>query len=183
MVHALVMRPTTQISMEQKHMFVALADLSLPYTWPNVGSVFPYQSNSFQYVWVDGNTYTVTLPQDWYNADTLSAYLQQVMTVNGHYLQSSSTSSPNLYYLSMTSNFAAGNRTVLTCTPVPSSLPATYSIPSGAAPAWSLPSTPKTPQFIIPGMASGNSAPYTFSSLIGVLPDIRRRGHWCLSTR
>ena len=172
----LVLQPPSQISTfpskPHSHWFVSLADLSFNYSWPNTGSVYPYQSSSFSYIWVDGTTNVVLLPNDFYNASTLSAYLQQVMTTNGHYLTptSSTSTSPNLYYLSLASNLAAGGRTVLTCVPVPSTMPSGYTYGTGTAPAWPLPTTPATPQFIIPGAAPGNGAPYTFSLLVGITP-------------
>lgn len=125
---------------------VALVDASLSFTFNNVAQ--PYQNDrQISYTWIDGTVVPVPLPAGFYTANSLSQYLTVVMQQQGHYLQpGATTSGPNLYFITLQADTAAGNRTLLTCLAVPSTLPAGYSIPTGgASPAWTLPNPPATP--------------------------------------
>jgi len=61
---------------------------------------------SFQYLWLDGSNYTVTIPgSNSYNTDDLNGILIQTMTKNGHYFVRNNNGS-NVYLLSMSYNNA-----------------------------------------------------------------------------
>lgn len=49
-------------------------------------------NNSFQYVWLDGNQYTVTIPDGMYSVESLNAVLQTAFIANKHYFIYNSTS-------------------------------------------------------------------------------------------
>ena len=152
---------------------VALADLSFPINYSNVSAAYQNQTG-LSYTWIDGTgPYPITLPEGYYNAATLSTYIQQVMQNNGHCLTPTNPASglPNLFYISLSLDAAWGNRTIVAITPVPSSLPAGYQIGTGAAPAWTLPSQPTTPQLTLAPAATdiyGNPAKYWLGALLGL---------------
>lgn len=50
-------------------------------------------ANPFQYKWIDGITYTVSIPAGYYNVHDLNAAFRFVMTSNTHYFVNSSTMS------------------------------------------------------------------------------------------
>ena len=43
------------------------------------------QNNTFSYIWLDGNTYTITIPDGQYSIETLALAFQQEMVANTHY--------------------------------------------------------------------------------------------------
>jgi hypothetical protein len=144
-------------------------------------------ATSFQYKWIDNNTYTVSVPAGYYDVNDLNTVLFKTMASNSHYLivstafNSNQNVQSNLYYAD---NFTFGQKlafllqfgysyntsqVVLMASPadttlLPSSI---YTIPPppqfvGGAPAWSLPASTATkiPNFII-----GSDS--TFSNAIG----------------
>ena len=129
---------------------VALDQLSLPKSWFNVNSMYGAGSNSLAYVF-NGQTFTVTLPNGQYSVSDINAFLQQIMTQNGHYLvYTDSAGVPhNIFYLSLLPNSTYYTVT-LTASPVPSTLPANYSNPNN------LTLSGQTPQLILsPGTLAG----------------------------
>lgn len=66
---------------------VALASLQMYYSTFNITSA--NNNNSFSYKWVNGTTYTVTVPDGFYDVSALNNYLHFVMVQNKHYLVSS----------------------------------------------------------------------------------------------
>jgi len=129
---------------------IALATLSFPVSLFNITSAgygMGFNNNVYQYIWTDGVTYTVTMPNGGYEITTMNAYLQEVMVKNGHYLVDNTiSSSPKfIYYLEL-----VVNRTFyaiqFNAYPVPTSLPANFSNPGGMV----FPATTKTPQIIVP---------------------------------
>ena len=155
---------------------IALERLQLPISWPNVSSA----NNTFSYIWVDGQTYAVTLQPGELSQAAISAALQQTLFANGHYLVNASTGITN-YYLSLQWNSNL-YRTVITATPLPGTMPSgfAYGTSLSGAPAWTLPSTPKSPQLVVPPLLDngygalqpyGQAPPTTsFSTLVGVVP-------------
>jgi hypothetical protein len=126
---------------------VSLAEISIYNSFLNITSATTYSrynNNEFQYIWVDGTTVTVTLPDGAYEYSDINTYLISVMTDNGHYLINSS--SENVYYLNISVSTTQYG-VILTCYAVPSTLPSGWSLPSGAT--WSLPVSASTPQFVI----------------------------------
>ena len=155
---------------------MALERLQLPISWPNVNSANGY----FSYIWVDGQTYAVTLQPGELSQAAIAAALQQTLFANGHYLVNASTGVTN-YYLGLQWNSNL-YRTVITATPLPTSMPSgfAYGTSLSGAPAWTLPSSAKSPQLVVPPLVDNNygalqpfgQAPPTtsFSTLVGVVP-------------
>lgn len=138
---------------------IAVASIALYYSWFNITSSITeskYNNNSFQYVWYSGSTsqtYTITIPDGYYSASTLNAYLQSVMITNGHYLTDADGN--YVYYLEIVEN-SSKYSIQLNSYALPTSLPSGYSNPA----SMSFPATKKTPQFII--LSSNN-----FKDIVG----------------
>lgn len=106
-------------------------------------------NNTFQYIWIDGLTYTVTIPNGDYDIYSLNAQFSKTLQANKHYfiLNSSQTS---IYPLSLSYN--ANNSTVLidispiSTTTFPINL---YSIPVGATWSSNYTSTAISPRIIV----------------------------------
>lgn len=135
---------------------VALDSLSIYYSWPSITS--SNGNNFFQYKWINGTTYDVTIPDGFYTVDDLNSYLQYTMIANTHYLVD--TSGNNVYFLNLSTN-SARYAIQLDASPVPASL-GTYTYPSGNT--WTVTGTATYPQLIIP---STN----TFKDIIGFNAD------------
>ena len=63
---------------------VALASLQMYYSTFNITVL--NNNNAFAYVWVDGGTYTVLVPDGFYDINALNNYLHFTMVQNKHYL-------------------------------------------------------------------------------------------------
>ena len=151
---------------------VALADLSFPIVYSNVSAVYSNMTG-LSYNWLDGQNYPVVLPESFYNATTIGSFIQLTMMTNGHYLAPTSSTSglPPIYFINAQTDVAWGNRTIITVLVVPSSLPSGYQLGTGAAPAWSLPATPTTPQLVLAPAATdiyGKAVPNSLESLLGL---------------
>lgn len=138
---------------------IALANLSLYYSWFNISQQF-YQNTTFQYIWYDGLTYTVTIPDGQYSVVALNNYFRSVMVTNNHYLIN--VSSGNfVYYMQLEENptfYAIQFNAFLS--PLPATIPATYVYPVGAL--WTVPVVPTTPQIIIQ-----TAPPSNFKNIVG----------------
>jgi len=129
---------------------IALATMSFPFSWFNITSAnsgMGWNNNKYQYIWTNGVTYTVTMPDGGYEITTMNAYLQEVMVKNGHYLVDNtiSTAPKFVYYIELVVN-TTFYAIQFNAYPVPTSLPANYSNPGGMV----FPATTKTPQIIVP---------------------------------
>ena len=159
---------------------IALDRLQLINSWPNVNA----QDGTFSYTWIDGTTYTVQLVAGEWNLPAINSQLQATMAANGHILQptAQNTAGSPMYFLSIAFSQVL-YRTVLTATPLPTTMPSGYQYGTSTtgAPAWQLPSQPKAPQLNIPQPQALLSSYYTiptvstprapsFSGLIGVPP-------------
>ena len=122
---------------------IALAQLSLYYSWFNINQQL-YNNNTCSYTWIDGTVINITIPDGYYDAISFNAYLESVMTNNKHYLINT-TNGDFVFYLQWETNVSY-YALQLNCYAVPSSL-GTLAFPSGAT--WTLPATPKTPQFTV----------------------------------
>lgn len=138
---------------------IAVSSVAMYYSWFNITSSTTesrYNNNSFQYTWhnaTGSTTHTVTIPDGYYSATTLNAYLQSVLITNQHYLVDSDGN--YVYYLEIVEN-SSKYAIQLNSYALPTSLPSNYSKPS----SFTFPATKKTPQFTI---LSTNS----FSDIIG----------------
>lgn len=131
---------------------IALSSLRIYYSWRNITSAL--YNNSFSYIWVNGQTYQVNIPDSFMTIDQINAYLQSIMVSNKHYLVDSSGN--YVYYLEIIANSTTYKIELRSYT-VPVSLPSGYTAPSGFVYSTS---TVKTPQFVIPNTK--------FTNLIGV---------------
>ena len=127
---------------------IAISSISLYFSWFNITSATTnseYNNNSYEYVWygsTGASTYTVTMPDGYYEISDINAYLQSVLVSNGHYLTDSSGN--YVYYLQLEVN-QTEYAVQFNSYPIPSSLPSGYSNPA----SMSFPSEDTTPQITI----------------------------------
>lgn len=123
---------------------VAVQEISMYFSTFNITSA--YGNNSFQYIWVNGTTFTITIPDGYYSIATLNEYLQYVMIQNTHYLRT--TSGQNVYLLEMVINqsrYAVQLNTYLISSAIATAN--SWSLPAGAT--WVLPTNTISPMFQI----------------------------------
>ena len=163
---------------------IAVASISIYFSWFNITSATTasrYNNNVYQYIWTDGggsNTYTVTMPDGYYEVSDLNAYLQYTMVQNGHYLVDGT--GDFVYYLEMVINPTFYGVQVNSY-PLPTALPAGFSNPAGIV----FPAVASTPQLtILPtnnfgtviGFAAGTYPPVVqatnYSAISSVAPQI-----------
>jgi hypothetical protein len=136
---------------------VALSSITMFYSTPNITSL--YNNNKFQYLWVDGFTYDVNIPDGFYEVSNLNDFLHQTFINNKHYLVETATGN-FVYFLTLVANNVT-YKIDLTAFPINTTLypPATYNLPAGAT--WVVPvGSAVNPQLNILGA-------YTFGSVIG----------------
>lgn len=63
---------------------LALGSIQMYYSTFNITSA--QGNNKFNYIWVDGRTIEITIPDGFYSIDTLNDFLHFVMVQQGHYL-------------------------------------------------------------------------------------------------
>jgi hypothetical protein len=69
---------------------IALQSISMYFSSFNITT--SYNNNSFSYIWIDGTTNNVVIPDSFLQVADINAYFQSVMVANKHYLVSSSGS-------------------------------------------------------------------------------------------
>jgi hypothetical protein len=166
---------------------VAMSNLYIYFSWFNIQASLG--NNTFTYNWPTNTgspvyyTYTVTIPDGFYQINDLNAYFQQIQFQNGTYLESGTsgvgpTSTSPVYFLSFVSN-PTYYRTTLTVTLLPDAADAStdgYVVPNDYAPAagGALPPTDTWPQFTIPATnapaGSNTPAQYSMSKSLGISP-------------
>jgi hypothetical protein len=152
--------PAGSINLE-KGQKVALQSLTMYNSIFNLTAL--NKNNSFSYIWVDGTTNAVTIPDGYYDIPALNALLESVFITNKHYLIDNSNGR-YVYFIGLTINPNA-YAVQVNCFPMNSSLyplgSTTYSIPVGAS--WSsngaLSATTIVPILVVPST--------NFSSVIG----------------
>lgn len=102
---------------------------------------------SFQYIWLDGNTYTVVIVPGYYDIDALNTLFKNTMFSNNHYFINRSTNS-QVYLLNISYNNNTNN-IILQCLPASTTIfdSTTYKTPTGIS--WTNPLTSTIPHFII----------------------------------
>lgn len=102
---------------------------------------------NFQYKWLNGTAYTVTLTSGNYRVEDVNAVLQKTMAANNHYFVSK-TSQISIFLLSIGYNDAT-NKVELRVYPASTTLypTASYNLPFGAT--WTNPVSGTVPQFVI----------------------------------
>ena len=137
-----------------KDEFVAVQAISLYNSVFNITSI--NNNNSFSYTWVDGTVVVINIPNSFLEVAGINAYMQEEMTANKHYLETSAGEqvfflqlvvNPSLYAdqinsFRMSVAIAAAN---------------TWTLPAGAT--WVIPTNPICPIFTVPST--------NFQSLIG----------------
>lgn len=73
-----------------KDEFIAVQQVSLYNSVFNISTT--NNNNSFSYIWVDGTTWTITLPDSYLSLAEINATLQAYMVSKGHYLKTSTGS-------------------------------------------------------------------------------------------
>lgn len=125
--------------------FIAVQEVALFFSCFNITS--SYGNNSFSYIWIDGSTQVVNIPDGYYSIKQLNEYLQFVMIQNKHYLVSSS--GDFVYLLEMVVNesrYAVQLNEFLISTTIASAN--SWTLPAGAT--WVLPTNSILPYFVIP---------------------------------
>jgi len=134
---------------------IALAQASMYYSWYNITSA--YNNNTFTYYWwdnthpygtIDGtNTYTVTFPDGFYHlnfpispSNTWNEYFQKAMIANNTYLLDAA--GEYVFFFEIVWNNTYGRAQIISY-PIPSVLPAGYSLPPTAT--WTLPAAATCP--------------------------------------
>ena len=123
---------------------IALCSLQMYYSWFNVNSSL-YKNNVYEYIWIDGNTYSVNMPNGFYSVDDLNNFLESVMIANNHYLIDTTTGN-FVYYLQLETN-ATYYAVQMNAYVVPNIMPAGFAYPAGAT--WVLPAIAQTPRVTI----------------------------------
>lgn len=127
---------------------VSVASINMYFSWFNITSATTgssYNNNTYQYIWTDGSgttTHTITMPDGYYEIDTLNAYLQSQMVLNGHYLVDAG--GDYVYYLEMIPN-QVFYKIQINSYAFPTALPAGWTNPAGLV----FPVTASTPQIVI----------------------------------
>lgn len=123
---------------------VALKKLDIYYSWNNITQ--QYNNNSFQIIWPIGagtSTYTITMPDGFYDIPAINSYMDQFFITNGLYLINSS--GQYVYYAEFVTN-ATYYSIQFNAYPIPTSLPVGWSAPAG----WpGYPTTGYTPQLVV----------------------------------
>lgn len=124
---------------------LALASLQMYYSTFNITAL--NGNNSFSYIWVDGLTYLVSIPDGFYEIPTLNNYLHFTMVQNGHYLITST--GDFVYLLTLTINPTL-YATEVNSFGISAALATTNAWVLPAAPTWVLPTN-----FILPELVVG----------------------------
>jgi hypothetical protein len=143
---------------------VFLSSFSMYNSTFNISSAL--ENTNFNIIWIDGQTYTYTIPSGYYDFDDLNLYIQFCMLSDGLYCKTGNPNAP-AYFINLSANTITTDAQI-SVTYVPTSAEATtlgYQIPSGAG--WTFPVARKTPQIVL---SSG------LQKLCGFLGDRDARG-------
>lgn len=127
---------------------VAVASISIYFSWYNISSATTasqYNNNIYTYTWYDAlgpSTYTVTMPDGYYEVADLNSFLQFTMVNNGHYLLDSN--GDFVYYIEWVVNQTYYG-VQMNSYPIPTALPAMWSNPAGIT----FPLVASTPQVTV----------------------------------
>lgn len=138
---------------------VALASLQMYYSTFNITAA--NRNNSFSYVWVDGTTNVVLIPDGFYDIVALNNYLHFVMVQNKHYLLQSGSF---VYLLTLSVNAVRYaievNSFGISIAVAAANL---WTLPAGAT--WVIPTNFILPELVVPPSATSN-----FGLVIGFAP-------------
>ena len=147
--------PTSIILQEGQKL--ALTSFSMYYSTFNITAV--NQNNTFNYIWLDGETYSVVFPDGYYDIGSMNDYLHSVMVQNTHYLKA--TNGNYVYFLTLQTN-PTYYAVELNCFGLNAQLATanTWTLPNGAT--WVIPTI--TTQYIYPMFQILNT---NFTAVIG----------------
>lgn len=166
---------------------ISLANLFIFFSWYNIQASFG--NNVFSYLWPNSagglTTYTVVVPDGFYQINDLNAYFQQQQFLNGTFLDSGTsgvgpTATSPVFFLSFAVN-STFYRTTVSITLLPNAATAVtdgFVVPPGYAPAagGALPPANAWPQLVIPATnaAAGSMTPgkYSISKTLGISPGL-----------
>ena len=133
---------------------LALASLQMYYSTFNITSA--NRNNSFNYTWINGTVYPVTVPDGFYDIAALNNYLHFTMVQNKHYLET--TAGDYVYLMTLGIN-PSRYACEVNCFGISVALAATnsWTLPAGAT--WVLPTN-----FILPELNVGTN---NFGLVIG----------------
>jgi len=120
-----------------------------------------YGNNAFTYTWFDGTTYSISIPDGYYEISDINSYFQSIMIANKHYMTNSA--GQFIYFLEFvvnTSRYAVQ----INSYPLDTSTATlnSYSLPSGAS--WSVPSSATQSQLNITTTGFGEVLGYEVAS-------------------
>ena len=133
-------------SVSFKNNYIGIASISQYFSTFNVNST-NYNNNSYSYVWFDGLTYNVNMPNGYYTLQTILTFLQNVMVQNNHYLITAT--GQFVYFLSFSINqtyYSDQLYAYLLDTTIATSND--WTLPVGAT--WTIPAVSTVCQFIFP---------------------------------
>jgi len=136
--------------------FIAVQEVGIYFSAFNITN--DYTNNSFSYIWIDGTTHNVVIPDGYYSIKTLNEYLQYVMIQNKHYLVNSA--GDYIYLLEIIVNeprYAVQLNEYLISTTIATTN--SWVLPAGAT--WVLPTNPILPYFVIPNTSFKDVIGYT----------------------
>jgi hypothetical protein len=130
------------------------------------------QNNQFSYIWVDGTTNVVNIPNSYLELNELNALMQSVMISNKHYLLTST--GDFVYFLNLVVNpslYAYQINSFLISATIASTN--TWTLPVGAT--WVLPTNPIMPMLVVPStkfqqLIGFNAGSYPNTVIAGVPP-------------
>jgi hypothetical protein len=127
-----------------KNNLIGVASISQFFSTYNVNAT-NYNNNKYSYVWFDGVTYSVNMPNGYYTINNLLTFLQNTMIQNNHFLVTSTGS--NVYFLSFAANQTYYS-TQLYSYVLDTAIATTndWTLPPGAT--WSIPAVPTVSQFM-----------------------------------
>jgi hypothetical protein len=137
-----------QMDFSKNNAQVAISQYAVYNSTYNISSSL--QNNTYQIVWVNGETVTATIPDGYYSFSDLDLHLEFTMSTQGWYLVSNTNSSQATYYLDITVNSIQYKAQINTYA-LPSTMPSGLTFPAGAT--WTLPVSRAYPQLILsPGL-------------------------------
>ena len=129
-----------------KNSLIGVASISQYFSTFNVNQQ-NYNNNTYSYIWFDGLTYTVNMPNGYYSVVDLLNFLESVMVSNKHYLLT--TTGQYVYFLSFNINqtyYANQLYAYLLDTSIATTN--NWTLPVGAT--WTIPTVPSVAQFYFP---------------------------------
>ena len=129
-----------------KNSLIGVASISQYFSTFNVNQQ-NYNNNTYSYIWFDGLTYTVNMPNGYYSVVDLLNYLDDIMVSNKHYLLT--TAGKFVYFLSFNINQTYySNQLYAYLLDTSIATTNTWTLPVGAT--WTIPTVPSVAQFYFP---------------------------------